>query len=206
MGKLGKTLYDMVNSDDRRLLLKISQIQKETLFKKILLIENELGFNTQLLPFQTYYNKLKLEKIHRNGTLWLWLTINPNPKIPLHGFTQKVQNFVKRSLFSNYTYVYEQRGTTTATMGQGFHSHLLLQRNPNYPPSKVIKYSMNTFKSICNVKNFQIFNYHWLKPPMLKDKLRYILDQKVVLKQDKQSYDKLWRKENNIQKYYSFYG
>ncbi len=206
MGKLGKNLWQRLNSSqsDRMLMLEASVRIRKSLISSILNLECELGINQSMSELLEYQKELVTKKAETKGSLVLWLTINPKNTIKLKDFMLKVDKFAKRKMFTKYFYVFEQRGRNRDEVGKGFHCHLLLWRCLSYPPSKIITNSKNTFKNICFVNRFEIFNYHYLAPKMIEDKLKYITEQKYSDdKKLKQSFDSLWRVNNNINSYYS---
>lgn len=139
----------------------------------------------------------------KHNNLYLWLTVSPKASIEWKDFKDVIERFVKRTMFNDHLYVYEQRGKEETSIGDGFHCHLLLKRNLDYKPSKVIQNSKNTFKNITNVKKFEIFNYHWLDEQFKKDKVEYITGLKTGEDKDvKQEMDILFRKYNDIDLYY----
>ena len=82
--------------------------------------------------------KLKEKTAEKYGTLWLWLTVSPHEDIEFDDFKLKIEKFAERKMFKDYLYVFEQRGKTKEEAGKGFHAHLLLKRNLEYKPSKII--------------------------------------------------------------------
>ena len=190
----------------------IKQAKKEffkDLMKKNLKLKAETGkLGPKYLEIVEENEKLGLLKAtqgaDKRNTRYLWLTISPKPKVKLEDFIHKLDKFAKRSMFLNYKYTLEQRGTTESTMGKGFHAHLLLERSMKYKPSKVEKNSENTWKNITNVKNKEIWYFKWCPSEYLEDKREYMrLGGKTGDgKADKQTIDILWRKKNNIKTFY----
>ncbi len=206
MGKLGKNLWQRLNSSesDRRMMLDSSIKIRSSLITRIMNLEYKLGINNSLHELHKYEEQLLSEKASLKGDLVLWLTVSPKVGIEFPLFRTKVKKFAERKMFTKYFYVFEQRGKTIEEIGKGFHCHLLLWRNLSYPPSQIIKNSKNTFKNITLVNNFEIFNYHFLAPHMVQDKKNYItLEKFSVDKKAKQSFDSLWRTQNDIESYYS---
>lgn len=158
-----------------------------------------------------YEDKLKEEirekKAINHNNLYLWLTINPKSDVSLQNFKERVEKAANRTMFKDYLYVYEQRGDTEDSMGNGFHSHLLLKRNLDYKPCKVISNLKNSFKDMTLVDNKEIFNYHWLDDKYKKDKVEYITGLKTGLNKDsKQEMDRIWRKHEDLEVLYGNLG
>jgi len=146
---------------------------------------------------------IRENKAEKHNNLFLWLTVNPKADVELEDFKDVIDKFAKRTMFSDYLYVYEQRGKEETSIGDGFHAHLLLKRNMDYKPSKVIFNSKNTFKRITNVDNFDIFNYRWVSDEFKKDKVQYIIGIKTGEEKDlKQEMDVYFRKYNELEDYY----
>lgn len=57
-----------------------------------------------------------------------FITIRPDcNKVMFDDFKDKVESFVQRACFIDYTYSFEQKGTTASDMGTGFHCHIVTQ-------------------------------------------------------------------------------
>jgi len=147
--------------------------------------------------------KVKTAKAHNN--LYCWITINPKPTVPFSKFFEKVQKMVKRSIFTDALYVYEQRGVDMETLGQGFHTHILAKRNLNYKPSKVAKNVRNSCKQLVgNINSNNQVNIQFIGEEYAADKTEYILGAKTGDGKDiKQQMDIIWRKKNNLNVYYN---
>ncbi len=188
-----KVLYEEC---DRTILKK--------LYTQIIKIEYSLGLNSRYTLLEDYYQTLKVMKSKRKGNLWLYLTINPRRDVSYFDFGPAVFRFVKRKMFTQFFFSFEQRSSTEQNMGEGFHIHLLLKRNIKVPPNKVIRNSKNSFKGFTNVNNSQIFFYRWCPQEYLIDKVAYIKGNKTGEGKDlKHEIDIEWRK---IMKLDPFYG
>ena len=159
--------------------------------KKIKEYENELK------------DKIKQQVAEKHNNDYVFVTINPDPKTDFATFRDKVEKYVKRNMFLDYRYVYEQRGATEEQAGCGFHAHVLLKRNLDYKPSKIISNTKNTFKGITNVNNSNVLNIQIIGKEFMLDKNEYITGVKTGEgKDEKQAVDKLWREQNNLQAVY----
>jgi hypothetical protein len=147
--------------------------------------------------------KEKTAEEHNNS--YLWITINPKPEIKLVDFIKKIEKLVKRKIFTNYLYVYEQRGKTEEEQGKGFHAHILAKRNLNYKPFKTHECIRNTCKTLVkNHKDNSTINIQNIGEEFAADKKEYILGEKTGEEKDlKQQIDIIWRKNNNLKKYYN---
>lgn len=132
-----------------------------------------------------------------------WITVNPNNKVCMNDIKYKVESFVKRKIVSNYIYVYEQRGTSQETCGNGKHVHLLIRKAKNIMPTVFKRDAKNSFKSITDVKNSSIFNMHSCPVDYLKDKYNYMLGDKTGDKKDiKCKWDLTFREKYKLNKIY----
>ncbi|AXQ65528.1 MAG: putative replication initiation protein [Circular genetic element sp.] len=173
-------------------------------------IKTNLNIQYELDLISPYCTSLRLQRedlrqrqASKMGTLWLWLTISPKNDIDFETFRDKISTFAQRKMFDDHIYVFEQRGKTVETAGDGFHAHLLLKRNMKYKQNKIISNSKNTFKKITNVENHDIFNFHWCPEEYLNDKQEYILGTKTGNEKDiKQEIDKIFRQNKNLKEYY----
>lgn len=209
--------YDPKNSQYDKYFRMYNQMEEELTKKKMMkIMEMEYQLNS-LSQFHTIlYNKekdlktklqVKMSKDHNNG--YAWITINPNPSIKLETFIKVIEKIVKKTCFTDYIYVYEQRGTDTKTLGKGFHAHLLLKRNLKYKPTKCKFNVKDTLKRANIVTNWQHgFDYKTIGDEFAVDKLDYILGLKTGTKADgtakaiSQKYDAIWRLENKLEPYY----
>lgn len=147
---------------------------------------------------------IREQAAQKHNNLYLWLTVNPKSDIKFDDFKCRVEKAVNRAMFSDYLYVFEQRGTEDqCNLGDGFHAHMLLKRNLDYKPCKVITNIKNTFKDMTMVDNSEIFAWWWCSDQYKKDKVEYITGLKTAEgKDEKQIGDKLWRKYNDLETFF----
>ena len=157
--------------------------------------------------------KKEISLSSKDNTKFVWLTINPRPEVTLSEMKKVVEKFVKRTFIKNYVYVYEQRGSKEngKEAGTGHHCHILFQRDTEAGIKSwdVKKRSKTSFKSITDVDNNSIFNWHNCPEEYIQDKINYMtnknLDEDHKDKEQKQSMDKEWRKTNKLKEiYYTF--
>ena len=181
---------------------------KKKKFESIIRMEYDAELLGQkMIDIKNYEKEVKgklkelVAKDHNNG--YCFITINPNKEIDLNTFRDKIDKFVKRNMFQEYRYVLEQRGANEDEAGKGFHAHILLKRNLDYKPSKIVVNTKNSFKGITNVDNPAILNIQTIGEDFAKDKDEYMTGVKTGEgKDEKQAIDILWRKENNIESVY----
>lgn len=191
------------------------------LMKKIVKNNYILG----ILPnFAKYRRTLEMQALmiaEKKNNLYVWLTINPagaphNWNKPFFlKFKKKVESFVKRKMFKGAIWVFEQRvpmlpSSTTASVGLGYHAHLLLIRNPHYKPYDVFRWSKQSFEKYCNVNDSNLFNFHWTPQEYVKDKVEYMtmgkLDdspETLAMKRAKQKGDIHWRQTWSLNQFYT---
>lgn len=143
---------------------------------------------------------LKEQTAKKNNNNWVFITVSPKDEIPLGTFVKKMEKLAERSMFLKYTYVFEQRGDSLTTLGKGVHCHMIVKRNLNYKPNKVIRNVLNTTKSIASPKSVDI---QFIGDEFKRDKLNYILGRKTGEgKQKKQDFDKIFRRKYNLASVY----
>ncbi len=203
------------------------------LIKKILRQNYQLGL---LKGFGKYKETLDAQQkmfADKNNKLYFYLTINPKGPYEyqvFQKFKKCVEKFTRRKCFTSHLYVFEQREKFSywelfdlidgesclvndhlgLAVCNGFHCHMIFQRNLKYRPSKIEKWARDSFKLMCNTKNPQLCEYKWLPSEYLKDKVDYLLKPKVdtnpdiqLEKRDKQKLDKLWRGWYGLQPAYA---
>lgn len=78
-----------------------------------------------------------------------FITIRPkDASIDFPTFMKKVQTFVNRACFIEYSYSFEQKGENMDELGRGFHVHIVA-RMKQKSKGQVIRDTLSTFKDIC---------------------------------------------------------
>ncbi len=181
---------------------------EKTLIKKVLKMEYDTeSLGEKYIKIRKYEKELISKKKemtaveHNNG--YCFITISPKATVELAKFKKQVEKAVARNMFESYLYVYEQRGKTIEEKGKGFHAHILVKRNLNYKPSKVVSNLQNTFKDMTNVKNPQLLNIQHIGEDFMKDKVEYMVSVKTGEDKDvKQEIDVIWREAEGLKPYY----
>lgn len=184
---------------------------KKRKFRKILEMEYQLGHlgkdMEDLKELESNYkNEMLLSAAKRNNNLYCWITINPKPDIDFETFRKKVDKLVNRKMFTDYCYVYEQRGSNEDELGKGFHTHILATRLTKYKPNKVARNIRNTCKNLVgDSSNNNQVNIQFIGEEYAADKKEYILGKNKTGegKDKKQDMDVIWRKKNNLNEYYN---
>ncbi len=172
-------------------------------------------------PIKKQFEKIKEIKSRKHNNLFIYLTISPPEpytKDTLEKFLKQMDKFVKKKTFKDYLYVMEQRATAWScdagpgVYGHGHHAHIILVRNLNYPPNKVYKRSLDTWKKLFPPKVLKnpkllrnVFHWNWLPEQFLGDKIKYMTEYKEdaddevqAEKHAKQKADEIWRTQNSI--------
>lgn len=187
--------------------------KKELTGRKIkIILEQEFKLETlgefhqglkKMINTNNHSIKEQLAVTNNNG--YVFITINPKPGVNLENLKKKVDKLVNRKMFDTAIWAYEQRGSTEAEAGKGFHVHILLKRNLNYKPSKIIKNTRNTCKGLVgNENNNSQLNIQIIGEDFAKDKKNYFLGTNKTGegKDIKQLIDIIWRKTVGLQPFY----
>lgn len=133
---------------------------------------------------------------------WYFLTVNPRPDIQLRDFIKAINKSLSKKWITYFIFVIEQRGECEAEIGKGFHTHIIFNKGIKH--CKVVQEMSNTFKKMCDVSNFHLFNLKSIGEEEKKRKIEYILGVKADDdKHLKQSMDIIFRKKENLKSYYS---
>lgn len=142
--------------------------------------------------------KLDYVKDYLNGSKlnanWMTLDINPRQDINLANFVMMVMTYVKKDIFLGAELAFEQRGSTEETCGQGFHVHI----NLIFSRCKkdLLTSAMKFFKEICSPENINVRQLKLTKE--LETRKNYLRGIKTAEKLDKVSWDKPFRRRNNL--------
>lgn len=133
---------------------------------------------------------------------WVWLTVNPSPDMPYEAFILACHNAFKCKLFSEGTYVFEQRGTQIGDY-KGLHCHALLKRK--HAPSHVTRELQRKFTSyVGNIKDPHHFNLQYVESDVLPVLRSYMDGNKgTEEKLEKVKNDANFRKEYKLEESYA---
>lgn len=145
--------------------------------------------------------KPRLEEIKDTGCRHYFITWRPPHDINFNTFKFDVEKFIKswENKWIWWEYAYEQKGTDEATMGNGFHCHLIVATTAeNYYPSHILRNSVRCFPYIA--KNcIQVDIVRNLK--RTKEYIRG--DKKDAEKEPSIAMDRPWREKIGLQNIYS---
>jgi hypothetical protein len=177
--------------------------------KKLLEQDFELGRIDELhtaMRDKIVENKAVIDDKHavENNTKYVFITISFDPKVALDRVVNFHNKFIKKGCFSKALGVIEQRGTKEENnIGKGIHAHYLVQRDYRY---KISQLKRNVKKSckrmVGNVESDKFVNFKNCCEEFARDKQDYIILEKYGDDKDKkQEGDRIFRENNNIEKY-----
>lgn len=136
---------------------------------------------------------------------YIFITINPPSSLELSQFLKTIDKTCSKPWIGSYLYVIEQRGLPDINIGYGFHTHILLHLNRHVKPSVFTREIKNSWRTKLDVDNYHILN---IKNIDYKETIKiqnYMLSWKNDEdKHDKQYGDDIFRKENNLPRFYTF--
>lgn len=175
----------------------------------VLNMEYHLGrLGPEMKRVKEYEERLKSESkeavAEQHNNRYMFITVNPKDSVKFHDFRKKIEKLVNRQIFTGHMYVYEQRGKSADEAGKGFHSHILVERNLSYKPSKTKELIQNTMKDMVgSVKSPNLLNLQFVGSDFIKDKIEYMTDIKTGEDKDKkQEIDVIWRKQLELEPLY----
>jgi len=101
--------------------------------------DNTLNLGIDLM--MRAHNRIRTAQM-TNGERWYFLTVRPPPNTDLKKFIADTESFCDKwqNKWHECIYVYEQKGETEDTLGQGFHMHMRICTTwPNYYPSHILR-------------------------------------------------------------------
>lgn len=132
---------------------------------------------------------------------WYFLTVNPAPNKKLPDFLKTINKALSKKWISYFIYVIEQRGESEAELGKGFHTHIIFNKGIKH--CKVVKEMANSFKNMCDVSNYHLFNLKNIGDEEKLRKIEYITGQKAdTEKHLKQQMDIIYRQKEKLKSYY----
>lgn len=134
-----------------------------------------------------------------------FITIRPDCKmVTFDDFKTQVENFVQRKCFLEWTYSFEQKGTTPSDMGTGFHVHIVC-KSKHRSKGECLRDTLSSWNEwiqkgyiasncieVVVTKNAESLIENYLVEYKSDD------DHKIVTK----SMDELWRNEMNLESLY----
>lgn len=179
----------------------------------IMTMEYNLGkLSPEMKRVKEYEERLKAENKEQvaedHNNRYMFITINPKQSVNFADFRKKLEKLVNRQIFVNHMYVYEQRGKTSEEAGNGFHAHILVERNLSYKPSKTKELIQNTMKDVVgSVKSPNLLNLQFVGSDFICDKVEYMKAEKTGEgKDEKQEIDLIWRQQLELEQYYETEG
>lgn len=119
--------------------------------------------------FIIYYNKIY--NIKKNNSAFMFITVRPTTETRFTLFQKLVEKAFTKKWINKYIYVYEQKGNSKDTIGDGFHIHALVDIPDNKPNSDIYREFRNTFKKVCGPKGV---HFYPCTESLREEKLEYI--------------------------------
>lgn len=155
---------------------------------------------------QQKYNECMERK--RKLKPWFFITICPKPDIKLKNFMTAVASLTQWKPFIKGYYVFEQRGEESSRLGDGFHTHIMLEEY-NIEYKKLKRRLIDKFKHMVKPDEKgsyeNVINVIRKKPEHARETLQeYMFGIKDKDKEKKCKMDVLWRQQKHIDKIYSW--
>lgn len=135
------------------------------------------------------------------GDRQYFITIRPDTtKCNFLDFKSKVEKFLTRKCFIDYTYSFEQKGTSVDTLGEGFHVHIVAKMK-QASKGNVLRDTLSSWNDWIS-NNLIAPNCICVVPTKNGEKLvndyliEYISDDEH--KAPTKSWDEIWRNNNNL--------
>lgn len=162
----------------------------------------------EIANIQDWHEERKINKLRELNTLkievdkkWYFLTINPRPTITLEDFMKTIRKALSKKWITYFIFVIEQRGETEEELGKGIHTHIIFNKGIKH--CKVIKEMGNSFKNMCDISNYHLFNISNIGDEEKKRKIEYILGTKADCeKHKKQQMDIIFREKLKLKSHY----
>jgi hypothetical protein len=149
----------------------------------------------------TYYDmaNVRLKRTSDDGR-WYMLTTRPPHDCNWNRYLHSVKTFINKysPQWCEWEYCFEQIGTSTETMGKGFHCHMLFNtKKQNYYPSHILRDAKTNFPYIAAncIQVDSIVNLEKTK--------QYIRGHKKQEKLESVSFNTPWRVSKNLKDLYS---
>lgn len=132
------------------------------------------------------------------------LTSNPRPDADFYGWQNQVFKFVRSKGVKDYSLVFEQRGKDSATMGQGFHCHILYRSNVYASNMRNRCVVLQSFSGSGNNRpTLSQFRIDEIPFKNLHQKIRYVHGVKESDKMGSVVIDRIWRKSVSLEDVYT---
>lgn len=139
---------------------------------------------------------------------WYFITVRPDcNKCQFLDFKDKVEKFMDRACFLEYSYSFEQKGTSEEELGQGFHVHIVASARQR-SKQEMLRDTLSSWNDwikkekvvnncieVCATKNAQSLIRNYL--------IDYNSDDDH--KRPTKLWDELWRERNNLLNLYTSY-
>lgn len=182
------------------------ELQQETSITYNECIEQatEFAVNSFIIG-QTTVNRMKERALElglfpEKTTTTYFITIRPDTtKTTFSEFYNDVKRFISRKCFVSFTLSFEQKGTTTETLGHGYHVHIVAKMKQR-SKGQVLRDTQSTFQHTTANNCIDVSMCH--NPEQHVQ--RYLIDyeSKDEHKIETKEWDTIWRTTNDLQATY----
>jgi len=153
------------------------------------------------------YNDIKGTLKETNGgrnSKYIYLTINPNPRITLKMFISVITKMMSKSWITNFLYVFEQGGKDEGECGKDFHLRAIIKKPINKSYSHIIRELSSTANKVCDSSCPKSFTINAISERECQLSLIHLTDVKPDdTEYQKHAIDIVWRQQNNLKNYYN---
>lgn len=130
---------------------------------------------------------------------WYFITIRPSNSIEWSAFLERVKRLIARSCFKDYTLSFEQKGTSTENLGDGFHVHIVANMTQR-SKGEVLRDIARTFQGIVDTQYIDVKPTR--NPHDVVSKYLIAYESDDGHKETTKSWDTLWRQQHGLQDLY----
>lgn len=135
---------------------------------------------------------------------YIFLTINPNPRITLKDFVSTCDKMMSKTWMTNYLYCYEQRGETPEECGKGYHFHAIIEKPTTKAYSHIVREMATSASKLCDTSEYHFYNLKNISDEEKERKIIYITGRKAdPAKWAKQDMDIPFRLKNGLKSCYN---
>lgn len=135
-----------------------------------------------------------------------FVTVNCKPDVILRELTKATATYVRRTMIRQAEWVFEQRGAHEGELGKGMHTHILVWQRGDIFDGVFKRNTRSTFKRLVGNPDTHV-DIRPVKAEWIEDKRKYMQGAKTGEgKVEKVEMDRIWRRENNLQDYYTYSG
>lgn len=145
---------------------------------------------------------LEEQRATEGHTRYYFITVRPDEKrCSFDQFYDHVKKFTERKCFEDFELVFEQKGTTSDTLGSGFHVHILAHMRQR-SKTEVLRDAISSFRKVADDNCVQV---DIVKTNVDEERVRNYMHQhtsKDGHKEETKEWDDLWRVALGLLPYY----